>query len=115
MVRASNKIFSATCAVEIQTFWPLTTYFSPNRAARVFNCVVLRPVLGSVTAKQDLSAPETIPGSMRLHCSGVPNTTTGLSPNTFMWIAEAPDMPAPDSAIVRIMIAASRMPSPEPP
>jgi len=32
-----------------------------------------------------------------------------------MWIAEAPDMPAPDSAIVRIMIAASMMPSPEPP
>src|SRR5262249_54105252 len=35
--------------------------------------------------------------------------------NTFMWIADAPDMPAPDSAMVRIMIAASRMPRPEPP
>ena len=52
---------------------------------------------------------------MRVHCSLVPNTTTGLSPNTFMCTAEAPDMPAPDSAIVRIMIAASVMPSPEPP
>ena len=52
---------------------------------------------------------------MRVHCSSVPNTTTGLSPNTFMCTAEAPDMPAPDSAIVRIMIAASVMPRPEPP
>jgi hypothetical protein len=56
---------SATCAVEIQTFWPLTMYLSPLRTARVFSCVVLRPVLGSVTAKQDLSAPSTIGGSMR--------------------------------------------------
>ena len=24
VVRASSRIFSATCAVEIQTFWPLT-------------------------------------------------------------------------------------------
>ena len=33
----------------------------------------------------------------------------------FMWIGEAPDMPAPDSEIVRMMIAASVMPRPEPP
>ena len=59
--------------------------------------------------------PSTIGGSIRRHCSSVPNTTTGLSPNTFMCTAEAPDMPAPDSAIVRIMIAASTMPRPEPP
>src|SRR5665213_2647919 len=90
-------------------------YLSPFRTARVFNCVVLRPVLGSVTAKQDLSAPETIGGSMRRHCSAVPNTTTGLSPNTFICTADAPDMPAPDSEIARIMIAASDMPRPEPP
>ena len=59
--------------------------------------------------------PSTIGGSMRRRCSSVPNTTTGLSPNTFMWTADAPDMPAPDSEIVRIMIAASVMPRPEPP
>ena len=105
----------ATWAVEIQTFWPLTMYLSPLRTARVFNCVVLSPVLGSVTAKQDLSRPSMIGGSMRVHCSLVPKTTTGLSPNTFMCTAEAPDMPAPDSEIVRIMIAASVMPSPDPP
>src|SRR5580704_8520512 len=75
----------------------------------------IEPVLGSVTTKQDFSVPSAIPGSMRLHCSLVPNTTTGLSPNTFIWVAEAPDMPTPDSAIVRIMIAASTKPRPEPP
>ena len=32
-----------------------------------------------------------------------------------MWIAEAPDMQAPDSATACIMIAASVMPSPAPP
>src|ERR1700679_2920133 len=90
-------------------------YLSPLRTARVFNWVVLRPVLGSVTAKQDLCAPETIGGNILSHCSLVPNTTTGLSPNTLICTAEAPDMPAPDSDIVRIMIAASRTPRPEPP
>ena len=52
---------------------------------------------------------------MRLLCSSVPNTTTGLRPKMLMCIAEAPDMPAPDSAIACIMIAASVMPRPEPP
>ena len=33
----------------------------------------------------------------------------------FMCIAEAPDMPAPDAAIVCIIIAASVMPRPAPP
>ena len=33
----------------------------------------------------------------------------------FMWIADAPDMPAPVSATVSIMIAASLMPRPAPP
>lgn len=33
----------------------------------------------------------------------------------FMWMAEAPDMPAPLAAMVSIMIAASVMPRPAPP
>ena len=33
----------------------------------------------------------------------------------FMCTAEAPDIPAPDSAMACIMTAASVMPSPEPP
>jgi hypothetical protein len=30
-------------------------------------------------------------------CSSVPNTTTGFRPKMLMCIADAPDMPAPDS------------------
>ena len=52
---------------------------------------------------------------MRLFCSSVPNTTTGLSPKMFMCSAEAPDKPAPDCAIACIISAASVMPRPEPP
>jgi hypothetical protein len=71
--------------------------------------------LGSVTAKQPRSRPSIIGGSMRCFCSCVPNTTMGLRPKTLMWMAEAPDMPAPDSATVRIMMAASVTPRPAPP
>ena len=52
---------------------------------------------------------------MRCFCSSVPNTTTGLRPKMFMCTAEAPDKPAPDSAMVCIMTAASVMPRPAPP
>src|SRR5262249_39159759 len=110
-----SRILSATCAVEIQTFWPLTTYLSPFLTARVLSCVVLSPVFGSVTPKQDFSLPEMIPGNMRAHCSLVPNTATGLRPDTVIWTADAPDIAAADSAIPRIMIAASRTPRPAPP
>src|SRR4051794_12583722 len=65
-------------------------------------------------------------GSMRRFCASVPNTTTGSRPKMFMCTAEAPAMPAPDSAMVCIMSAASEeaegaigdragvMPDPEP-
>ena len=74
-----------------------------------------RPTFGSVTAKQALSSPAIIGGSIRFFCSSLPNTTTGLSPKMFMCSAEAPERPAPDSAIVCIMIAASVTPRPAPP
>ena len=54
-------------------------------------------------------------GSMRAFWASVPNTTTGWSPKMFMWMADAPLKPAPDSAMVRIMIAASVIPRPDPP
>jgi len=76
---------------------------------------VLSPVFGSVTPKHDFSLPAIIGGSQRCFCSAEPCTTTGCRPKMFMWIADAPDMPAPEAAIVRIMIAASVMPRPEPP
>ena len=76
---------------------------------------MFRPVLGSVTAKQARSLPAMSGGSMRFFCSSVPNTTTGFRPKMFMCTAEAPEKPAPDSAIACIMTAASVMPSPAPP
>jgi hypothetical protein len=45
----------------------------------------------------------------------VPNTTTGFRPKMFMCTAEAPENPAPDSAIACIITAASVMPRPAPP
>ena len=52
---------------------------------------------------------------MRFFCSGVPNTTTGFKPKMFMCTADAPEKPAPDSAMACIITAASVMPRPEPP
>ena len=77
--------------------------------------VVFKPAFGSVTAKHALCSPRISGGSMRIFCASLPNTMTGRSPKMFMWMAEAPPIPAPDAAIVRIMIAASVMPNPEPP
>ena len=77
--------------------------------------MVSRPALGSVTAKQAFSLPAISGGRKRCFCSSVPNITTGWRPKMFMCTAEAPDMPAPDSAMACIMTAASVMPSPAPP
>ena len=73
------------------------------------------PTFGSVTAKQALSRPAISGGSQRRFCSSVPNTTAGCSPKMFMWIADAPESPAPVAEIVCIISAASVMPSPAPP
>ena len=101
--------------MEIQTFWPETKYFSACFSAFVLICFVLSPVFGSVTAKHARSLPAISGGSQRFFCSSLPNTTTGFRPKMFMCTAEAPEKPAPDSAIACIMIAASVMPSPAPP
>src|SRR5437868_13092853 len=63
--------------------------------------VVFKPAFGSVTAKHALISPRISGGSMRIFCASVPNTMTGRSPKMFMWMAEAPLIPAPDAAIVR--------------
>ena len=73
------------------------------------------PASGSVTAKQVFSSPAIRGGRNRRFCSSVPKTTTGCNPKMFMWIAEAPLNPAPDSETACIKTAASLMPSPLPP
>ncbi|MCY1510717.1 hypothetical protein D9M68_451050 [compost metagenome] len=65
--------------------------------------------------KQVRSLPAISGGSIRCFCSSLPNTTTGLRPKMFMCTAEAPLMPAPDSAMACIITVASVMPRPEPP
>ena len=65
----------------------------------------LLAVLGLVVAQAASGAAD----------AGVPNTTTGFSPQTFMCTADAPENPAPDSAMACIISAASAMPSPAPP
>src|SRR3546814_19033448 len=108
-------ILFATLAVEIHTFWPSTMYRSPFLIARVLICVVLRPAPGSVTPKQALSWPFIMAGSEWRLCSSVPLTTSGLRPKMFMVSQDAPDIPAPDSATVTIMIERSGLPGPTPP
>src|SRR5262245_11896352 len=90
-------------------------YWSPRFSALVLIFFVLSPVLGSVTAKQARCVPAMSGGSMRSFCASLPNTTTGLRPKMFMCTAEAPEKPAPDSAIVCIITAASAIPRPAPP
>ena len=81
------------------------------------NIFGLNPVVvfGSVTAKHARSLPWMSGGSMRRFCSSVPNTTTGLRPKMFMCTVEAPENPAPDSAIACMSTAASVIPRPAPP
>ena len=61
------------------------------------------------------SWPATSGGRKRRFCASLPNITTGLRPKMFMWMAEAPLMPAPDSLMTCIISAASVTPSPAPP
>ena len=81
----------------------------------VLSLSVFRPVFGSVTPKQALCWPWMIGGSQRACCSRLPCTTTGCRPKTFMWIAEAPVMPAPEPDTVSSIRHASLMPRPAPP
>ncbi len=46
-VRTRQKHQSAMCAVEVQIFWPLTTYSSPSRRAAVFSAARSEPAPGS--------------------------------------------------------------------
>ncbi|MNL00833.1 hypothetical protein D3C87_1212800 [compost metagenome] len=85
------------------------------RTACVFRWVVSSPASGSVTAKQAFSCPAISGGSAAACWASEPNTTTGFRPNTFMWMADAPENPAPDADTVCMISAASVMPSPAPP
>ncbi|MCY1516579.1 hypothetical protein D9M68_512160 [compost metagenome] len=46
-VRTRQKIMSATCAVEVQIFWPLMTKSPPSSVARVCSEARSEPAPGS--------------------------------------------------------------------
>jgi hypothetical protein len=83
--------------------------------ALVFNFVVSKPVFGSVTAKQAFSLPFISGGRNLCLCSSLPNISTGFKPKIFICKAEAPLIPAPDSATACIISEASVIPKPAPP
>ncbi len=65
----------ATCASVVHTFWPLTTYSSPSRTARVVSDERSLPAPGSLNSWHHSSEPSSRPGSQRRCCSSVPATS----------------------------------------
>ena len=56
-VRASRMPKSAWCALEVQTFWPLTTHSSPSSTARVDSAARSLPAPGSLKSWHHISSP----------------------------------------------------------
>ncbi len=76
---------------------------------------VSSPASGSVTPKHTVVRPAMTSGSQRRFCSSLPKTTMGCGPNILMCTVDAALMAPAERAMVCIMMAASVMPSPEPP
>ena len=82
-VRASRMQYLAYIAIDDQIFWPLTTYVSPLRSARVRSEARSDPAPGSEKPWHQMS-PAGMPGRYRLFCSGVPQ----LSRVPGRWLSE---------------------------
>ena len=116
-VRARISILFATCAVEIQIFWPRRYIVARLRARAV---VAIFAVFESGVRLGDGEAGLLLAANQRrqpalllfVRCRKRP---PDCSPKMFMCTADAPEKPAPDSAIACIISAASVMPSPAPP
>ena len=64
---------SECMAREVHTFCPVIRYESPSRTARVFNCVVSDPVVGSVTPNAcKRMRPAAISGKYFRFCASLP-------------------------------------------
>ena len=113
VVRARSSIRSECNARLVQTFWPLITYSSPSRSARVLSCVVSEPVVGSVTPKAcRRSSPLAILGRNFFFCSGEPCRRTVPMVYICAWHAAALQ---PLACIVSRMTAPARIGRPAPP
>ncbi|MBS1251622.1 MAG: hypothetical protein MAG451_00655 [Anaerolineales bacterium] len=90
--------------LEMNRFWPLMTYSSPSRSARVVMAETSVPASGSVTAK----APSfTSPGSARrgshwAFCSSLPMRRMGIAASSEASTAVAmPAQPQKSSSAIR--------------
>ena len=61
-VRAMRMPNLATCASDVQIFWPLTTNTSPSRTARVLRLARSEPASGSEKSWHHSSSPRSIGG-----------------------------------------------------
>src|SRR5881392_1248094 len=72
LVRTRRKHQSATCAMLVQTFWPLTTKWPSSRTARVWRFARSEPAPGSEKPWHQSSSAVRIFGRKRACCAGVP-------------------------------------------
>ena len=72
LVRTSRKHQSATWAIDVQTFWPLTTNASSSRTARVCRLARSEPAFGSENPWHHSSSAVRIFCRCRRCCAGVP-------------------------------------------
>ena len=60
LVRAMRMPNFEKCASDVQIFWPLTTYSSPSRTARVPRLARSEPAPGSLNSWHQISSPASI-------------------------------------------------------
>jgi hypothetical protein len=72
-VRTSSSQWSATWARVLHTFWPVTTYSSPSRTARVRSDARSEPASGSEKPWHHTLSPRRMRGRWRRRCSSVPS------------------------------------------
>ena len=69
-VRTSISQYSATWPKLVQIFWPLSTYSSPSRSARVRRLARSDPAFGSEKPWHQTCSPLSIAGRWKAFCSG---------------------------------------------
>src|SRR3990170_8064383 len=111
-VRASMNIQSARWAPEVQIFWPLTTYSSPSRTARVWSEARSEPEPGSLKPWHQTASPRRILGRCCAFCSSLP-WTMRVGPT--IWTPMPPTWGAPASANSSFMMNCSMVVRPAPP
>lgn len=111
-VRATSRMCSARCALEIQVFWPsITQPPSASRRARQRSAPTSDPAPGSDMAMASTS-PRTTPDSTRRRCSSLPKLSYAFAAMTVVMNPPAGTIPYEVSSRNR---QASATPPPAPP